>query len=86
VTTGVVLPNAMGTRIITVTSGTSLISSVTTWNRPAARAPRQLIAVTIQISAMVDTAICWPSAGTNRLRKLTAATASVTLAVHTDTQ
>ena len=60
-----------------VSSGISLISKVTTWNRPAARAPRQLIAVTIQISAIVDSAICCPSAGTKRLRKLTAATASV---------
>src|SRR5690606_6019612 len=79
-------PRAIGISTITAASGTSLIMSVTTWNRPAARAPRQLIAVTIQISVIVAAAMCRPSAGAKMLRKLTAATASVTLAVHTDIQ
>ena len=84
--TGSARPNATGIRMMTATSGTSLINSVASWNRPAARAPRQLIAVTSQISAIVDSARCWLNVGTKMLRKLTDATASVTFAVHTETQ
>ncbi len=57
IVTGSPRPKAMGISTTTVTRGISLIASVTIWKRPAARAPRQLIAVTSQISAIVEIAI-----------------------------
>src|SRR3546814_9129051 len=84
--TGTARPKAIGISTITTASGTRLIDSVTIWQRPAARSPRQLIAVTIQISAIVANAIWSARAGAKIDRKRTAATARVTLAVHTDIQ